>query len=352
MSETTVKRPPTLAGACVYLGALAAIIAIRAFTYVTTWNAENRVDEFDRVLDALRDGGLSQAGAETSYKIFLTVIAVLGACAVVFAIYTARGDRASRIGLSVTIGIIGLSSFLGLLGGGVFFAMVGALAVVFAGRLWTGEIRTYFRTLAGHAPPPPKPQPVPVAAPVQPAAPFGDQQGVQHPVQQPVHPDAPAFGYTPPAPGYPGQRPHTNTLPRPVSIAVWTAFIGSVLVASVSGLGLLSLGLIGNEYEQVMRDSPLSDSFLESSGMTYDQLYRTSITVFGICLALAIGGLLASTLVLVKKRSGDVFLFVMAVVTIIASILFIPVGLPWTAAAIVCLVQLRKPESRAWFSAK
>lgn len=342
MSETTVKRPPTLAGACVYLGALAAIIAIRAFTYVTTWNAENRVDEFDRVLDALRDGGLSQAGAETSYKIFLTVIAVLGACAVVFAIYTARGDRASRIGLSVTIGIIGLSSFLGLLGGGVFFAMVGALAVVFAGRLWTGEIRTYFRTLAGHAPPPPKPEPQPQPVSVPAAA----------AVQSEAQPAAPSYGYAPPAPGYPVHRPHTNSLPKPVSIAVWTAFIGSVLVASVSGLGLLSLGLIGNEYEQVMRDSPLSDSFLESSGMTYDQLYRTSITVFGICLALAIGGLLASTLVLVKKRSGDVFLFVMAVVTIIASILFIPVGLPWTAAAIVCLVQLRKPESRAWFSAK
>ncbi len=345
MTETTVKRPPTLAGACVYLGVLAAIIAIRAFTNVTTWNAENRADEFDRVLGALRDGGLNQAGAESSYKIFLTVIAVLGACAVVFAVYTARGDRASRIGLSATIGVAGTASFLGILGGGVFFAMAGALAVGFAGRLWTGEIRTYFRTLAGHAPPPPnvKPEPAPIpAAAIEPVT---------------AHSDEPAYSYAPPATGYPaphhGYQPHANArLPKAVTIAVWTTFVGSALVAFFSGLGLLSLGLLGDDYEQVMRDSPLSGNFFDGSGMTYDQLYRTSLTVFGICLALSIGGLLASTLVLVKKRSGEVFLFVMAAVTIIASLLFVPVGLPWTAAAIVSVVQLRKPEARAWFAAK
>lgn len=336
MSETTVKRPPTLAGACVYLGALAAIIAIRAITLVSTWNADRRADEFDRVLDVVvRDLGATRAGAEDGYKVFLTVVAVLAACAVVFAIFTARGDRGSRLGLAITIGVVGLVSFLGLLGGGIFFAMVGALAVVFSSRLWTGEIRTYFRTLAGHAPPPPKveeaavPAPQPVfeeqSAPVQPAAPH------QHP-------------------GFP---PHARErMPKPVSIAAWTAFISSVVVASVSALGLLSLGIVGNDYEQMMRESPLSDDFITSSGMTYDELYRSSITILGICLALSVGGLLASTLVLVKKHSGDVFLFVMAVVTIIASIPFTIFGVPWAAAAIVCLVQLRKPEARAWFAAK
>lgn len=332
MSETTVKRPPTLAGACVYLGALSAIIAIRAITLVSTWNAERRSDEFDRVLDVVRDSGASQSGAETGYKIFLTVIAVLAACAVVFAVYTARGDRGSRIGLAVTIALVGVVTFLGFLGGGVFFAMVGALAVGFSSRLWTGEIRTYFRTLAGHAPPPPKPESAP--APQQRSVPL--EQAPQPAYQQPTY-----------------QQPQAaSRMPKPVSIAAWTAFIGSVIVASASALGLMSLGIVGSDYEQVMRDSPFSDDFVASSGMTYDELYRSSLTVLGLCLALSLGGLAASILVLVKKHSGDVFLFVMSVVTIIACIPFTVFGVPWAAAAIVCLVQLRKPEAKAWFAAK
>lgn len=338
MSETTVKRPPTLAGACVYLGALSAIIAIRAITLVTTWNADNRADELDRVIDVIRDLGASQAGAETGYRVFLTVVAVLAACGVVFAVYTARGDRPSRVGLTATIGITGLASFLGLLSGGVFFAMIGALAVVFSARLWTGEIRTYFRTLAGHAPPPrveAAPLPAPVTVPAAPSHPA--------PVHEPAPYQQPTAFQQPPA---------RSAMPRSVSIAVWTTFIGSVIVASVSALALLSLGLIGDDYERVMRDSPFSDSLLESSGMTYAQIYRSSLTIFGLCLALSLGGLAASTLALVKKRSGAVFLFVMAVVTIVASIPFLPFGLPWTAAAIVCIVQLRKPDARAWFADK
>lgn len=334
MSETTVKRPPTLAGACVYLGALAAIIAIRAMTLVSTWNADSRAEELDRVLDVIRDLGASQGGAETGYKIFLTVVAVLAACSVVFAIYTARGDRSSRIGLTATIGVAGVAAFLGLLSGGVFFAMVGALAVVFSVRLWTGEIRTYFRGLAGHAPPPPK---VVEAAPVVAPEPVPTQQTTQPtPGQQPAFQQPVARG----------------AMPRSVSIVVWTTFVGSVVVAAFSALALLSLGLIGDDYEQVMRDSPFSDSMLESSGMTYGQIYRSSLAIFGVCLALSLGGLAAAVLALVKKHSGGVFLFVMAVVTIIASLLFFPVGVPWTAAATVCLIQLRKPDARSWFGAR
>ncbi|MET0448279.1 MAG: hypothetical protein ABW004_07725, partial [Aeromicrobium sp.] len=348
----------TLAGACIYLGTLSAIVSIRAAAMVSTWNGGNRADEFDVVLDALRDSGLSQSGAETTYKVLLTVVAVLAACGAVFAIFTARGDRASRIGTTISVVAAGLAAFLGLVGGGFLFSMIGALLVVFSSRLWMGEIRTYFRTLAGHpAPPPKEPRNGRTAA----ADPFAQApvRSVEQaaPTAQPGPP--PANQYAPPTPaqyGPPGHYaqqpwpPARASFPKPVSIAVWTAFIGSVVVAGVSALGLLTLGLIGNDYEQMMRDSPFSDSLLERTDMSYDQLFRSSLTIFGVCLLLSLGGLAASILVLVKKRSGDVFLLVMAVVTIVASLLFIPVGLPWTAAAIVCLVHLRKPESRAWFS--
>lgn len=341
-----------LAGACLYIGALAVIMAIRAVTLVSTWNAENRASEFRRSLEVLRDAGLSASGAETVYKVLATAVAVFAACGAVFAIYAARGQRSSRLGLTIAIGIAGTATFLGVIGGTFLFAMVGALAVAFTIRLWTGEIRTYFRTLAGHEPPAPKRAPAdPFAVPPRSAADTRPAEEVEYtlpsadevppaPVSQPY---APQYGYH--------QPPHgREALPRSVSIAVWTTFIGSVIVAVGSALGLLGLGLVGDDYERMMRDSPFSDSMMDQSNLDYDQAYRLGLTMLGICFALALAGLAAAIQVLVKKRTGGVFLFVMTVVTAITSVLFFPVGLPWTAAAIVCWVQLRKPESRAWFA--
>jgi hypothetical protein len=305
-----------LAGACLYLGTLSVIMAVRAVSLVSSWNGKDRATEFAETLRALQDSGLSASGAESSYKVMLTVLAVLAACGAVFAVYTARGDRASRVGLTVAAGVAGLLTFLGGLGGTFLFSMVGALAVVFTIRLWTGETRTYFRTLAGHEPPAPK---APVAAPL--ADPFAQQA-------------------TPPAPA----------LPRPVGIAAWTAFAGSVIVAGGAAMGLLALGLMGDDYEQMMRDSPFSQGLVDQSDVDYDQLYRMTMTLLGIFLPLALAGLAASILVLTRKRAGT-FLFVMSAVTIVPAALMFPFGLPWMAAAIVCLVQLRKPAARAWFAA-
>lgn len=344
MTDPAVKRPPTLAGVCVYLGALSAIVSIRAMNMVTSWNGGDRADDVAPALRGLRDAGLSQVEAEDGYKIFLTVLAVLAACGVVFAVYTARGQQVSRIGLTVVVGLSGTATFLGAMGSDFLLAMIGALAVVFSIRLWTGEVRTYFRTLAGHAPPPPKaPRPAKPSKVSAAADPFATPVAAaeQRTVQQAEHPPQ---GYYAPHPSAP------NRPPKSVSTAVWIAFTGSIIVAAVSALGLLVLGLMGSDYERLMSESPLSDRLLDRADMTYDQIYQSSITIFGVCLALSLGGLAASIRVLVKKRSGDVFLFVMTVVTIVASVLFIPIGIPWTIAAIVCLVQLRKPESRAWFS--
>lgn len=345
MSTPVVSRPPILRGACLYLGVLSAIIAIRAVTVVSSWNSESREDDFAGALDALRDAGLSASGAVTTYKTMIVVVAVLAACGAVFAVYTAQGHRSSRVGMTVAIGVAGVLAFVGALGGGFLFAMVGALAVVFTIRMWTGEIRTYFRTLAGHEPPAPKitkvdpfaPTPSGVA-PLDPA-PHGPSGAVAP--SPPPQGQAPPGYYRPPAPA---------ALPRPVSIAVWTTLVGSAIVAFGSGIGLLGLGLIGDDYEQMVRDSPFSERMMNQSSLDYDQLYRLSLTFLGICLPLALGGLAAAILVLVKKRTGDVFLFVMAALTVVMSVLLFPVGLPWTAAAIVCLVQLRRRESRAWFA--
>jgi hypothetical protein len=150
-------------------------------------------------------------------------------------------------------------------------------------------------------------------------------------------------------PGY-GPPPGRGALPRPVGIAVWSTLISSAVVAGIAALTLLSLAVVGSdEYERLMRDSPLSQSVLDQSGVDYGQLYRVTMTLLGLFLALGLGGVAASLLALVRRRRGGSFLFVMAVVTLITSVLMVPVGVPWTALSIVVLVQLSKPEAKAWF---
>lgn len=325
MTDTAARRPPILTGACVYLGALSAIIAFRAITVVSSWNSENRAADFGTLLRALRDAGLSAGAAETTYKTVLAVVAVFAACGVVFAAYTSRGHRTSRVGLTVAIGVSGVLTFVGVLGGSFFFAMLGALAVVFTIRLWTGEIRTYFRTLAGHAPPAPK---------ISPPDPFGPS----------AHPPSEIETITAPvqAPTY------RQPLPRAVSIAVWSAFIGSIAVIGLSALWLMSVLLLGLDYDAVIEQGGPGVDMLPSES-EFDTAMRLMTVLASLSVVLGLGGLLASIRVLVTRRSGGVVLFVMTVVTLIFSVVGFPLGIPWTVVAIIALIQLRKPEARAWF---
>lgn len=346
MTTTTPKRPPMLTATCMYLGLFALIQAISAVDLVTTWNGNKGAERVSTILKALREAGASAEGAESGYKIFLTVLAVLAAAGVVFAIYTARGDRASRVGLTIVMVLVGVSFFFGATGGSFFDILLGAMSVAFTTRLWRGEAKAWFRRLNGEEP---EPAPVKVNAFAQvPPAPVPTQ--VEEPVAapqsyQPVTHQHPVYSY--PVAPVSGRTP----LPKSVSIATWTTFIGSVTVTLLSALALLVLGLVGvDDYQRLLRESSLGRSLLEdTSPAEFEQLFRTTLVIFGMCLVLSLGGLAASLLVLVKRRSGDVFLFVMAAVTVVASILMIPMGIPFTVAAIAVLVQLRKPESRSWF---
>ncbi|MET1036918.1 MAG: hypothetical protein ABW075_01510 [Aeromicrobium sp.] len=370
MTDSAAKRPPTLAGACIYLGALSAILSIRAMTLVTTWNGDNRAEQLDSWVNGLREAGLGRTGAEDVLKLTLAVIAVVAACGVVFAIFTARGDRASRVGLTITVAVSGVTAFIGVLGGDFLYSMIGALLIVFSARLWTGEIRTYFRTLAGHAPPPPKPDKpdkpakVPAAAdpfaryPAQNSADNGPQAPVpaaEQPVASATQPTAPYGGQQPPPgyapPGYhqPSWQPRREPFPKPVSIAVWTAFIASIVATGLSALLLLVVVAGGVDYDTIM-DQGGAGADMIGSESDFDTAIRFLTVLSSISVVVGLAGLLASIRVLVTRRSGAVPLFIMTVVGLVVSVIGFPLGLPWTAAAIVALVFLRKPESKAWFS--
>ncbi|AWB93674.1 hypothetical protein [Aeromicrobium chenweiae] len=351
MTATAPRRPPLLTAACAYLGGIAAIQSIRAISLVSTWNAENGAEKVSPQLEALRDSGISQASAESGYKVFLTVLAVLAAAGVVFAIYTARGDRASRIGLTVVMGLVGLFFFLGATGGSFFDAVLGALAIAFTVRLWTGESKAWFRALAGGAPADatttadrrPDPFSTPPQSPVEhPAAqpPAAQHPAAQEPVQQPY----------PGTQQYWNPQPSSEKLPRSVGIAVWTTFVGSIVAGLGSALMLLTFVVAGTDYDSVIAQGGIGVDMIKGQESQFNTAVRFLIVMSSISLVASAAGLFASIRVLVTKRSGGVFLFVMTVVTIVISIIGFPIGLPWTVASVVALIQLRQPEAKQWFA--
>lgn len=347
MTATTPKRPPTLTATCAYLGVFALIQTISAIDLISTWNGENGADRVKVALEALRDSGMSAGEAESFYKGFLTVLAAMSAAGIVFAIFTARGDRASRWGLTIVMAFVGLFFFAGASGGGFLDVLLGALSVAFTTRLWRGEARAWFRALAGH-----EPAPRPDVSQVDAPRPLVGASAPAATVHHPSEGDAPAAPAGPPPVVYqvpPAPPARREPLPRPVGIATWTTFVASIVVAGFSALAVLVLGVAGDDFERYMRESPLSDSFIDRD-MDFDAFRQRTLAIYGLALVLALAGIVASSWVLIKRRSGDVFLFVMAVVTIVMSFLAFPIGLPFGAAAIVVIVQLRKPESRRWFA--
>ncbi|MCW2771555.1 MAG: hypothetical protein JWR27_2988 [Aeromicrobium sp.] len=340
MTDTRPSRPQALTAACLYLGAIFAVQLVTVLVLVSDLSTAEGQKRVATQLDWFGGDGRSFGEAQTIYQVVLTVVAVLAATGVVCAIHAAKGHHPSRVILTLLSAFFLTVSVSGLLGPGFFVAMIGFLAVFFAAQLWTPVVRSWFRVLAGKAPLPSRPAKVRAPTPV----PAGVQLNPQ-PGQQPAPPPM-SQGYQPYA-----HPPRREPLPRPVSIAVWTTLIGSIAAMGLSAMFLLSMLVIG-DYDSFMAQGGPGADMIRGREADFNAALHLVRVICAISLVLGAGGLFAATRVLVTRRSGDVVLFVMSVVTIIFTVVIalgFPFGLPWTAAAIVVLVQLRKPEARRWF---
>ena len=309
------QRPPLLVAVCTYIGVVCAIQGLTAASTVSAWTSIDGQANRKSLIDALVRNGLTRTSAETSYRSFLIVVAGVAAMCVVLAVYTAKSHRVSRTALTVLA--VPVAAFGAI---GPFLSQVQAIfLLVCVAQLWSADIRRHFR---GEAPSVRAPRPTPVAAVVRPV--------------QPLPAGVPA--------------PTRKALPQPVTVAAWTGLIGSLIVTAVSALELVVLVAMRDTYRQAIRDSNFMTDLVRQSDMDIDTLIRISTIIAAVLLVLGVVGLLASIALLAGRREGGITLLVMASISCVVSILGFPIGLPWTAAAIVVIVQLRKPESRAWFT--
>lgn len=315
MTSANPQRPPLLVAVCTYIGVVCAIQGLTAASVVGTWTSIDGQADRKSLIDALVRNGLAGDTAETSYRTFLIVAAGLAAMCVVLAVYTAKSHRVSRTALTVLA--VPVAAFAAT---GPFISKLQAIfLLVCVAQLWSGDIRRHFR---GEAPAvrAPRPAPVPVVTP---------------PVQ-PLPSGVPA--------------PTRKALPQPITIAAWTGLISSLIVTGFCALMLFAFAIIGGDYDRVLRESKRTADAVRDSGMDVDTLFRLITIGSSVVFVLGVVGLLASIALLAGRREGGIALLVMAAISCVVSIVGFPIGLPWTVATIVVIVQLRKPESRAWFT--
>lgn len=169
MTETRSARPPVLLSACLYLGLIAGLQVVRVLVVLNDWDSLNGQARLKRYTDPFVDGGMSRGDAETTFRVLLAVLAFVGATAVVLAVYTALGHRASRILLTIIGGALALMC---LATGSIFYVIQGAIAMVCIYQLWTPAVRAYF---GGASPGTPQARPDPFATPPHADAPVSQQ---------------------------------------------------------------------------------------------------------------------------------------------------------------------------------
>lgn len=330
-------RPRSVTLACLYAGLGAAFLFMSLLSVLWDWGSIALQEQIADVLDEqpLSGLGLDVQTVLDGLRWVLLAGVVASIAGMVFAVFAFRGDRGSQIGLTVLCGLAALT----FLASGLVGFLPALIAVVCIALLWNADSRRFFTG---------EEQPLELGA-----APAVRQQPPAAP-HQPSPAAPPAGGWSgPPAPA-PAQLPPYLPARRPASVTLSLLLtgIGAALVAGFGTLSLLVVTLGREEYERTLNEQGFMQDVLRSSRISADDAIAiiTWSAVAWVVLALIA---LAVTLWAAARRSPAArkALFALSVVTLVVSVLFFPLGLLWTAAAIVVLVQVSKPDAKAWFSA-
>lgn len=308
------------------------MLLMYASSALSNWGS---IEVQDQVRKVLADDRFNSAELEVSdvmgwLRWVLMGAAAMSAAGIVFAIYTALGHQASRVILTV---MCALGSLV-FLAGGVFGILPAAFAIFCGIYLWTPDSRQWFAVKNGKALPPETAEKArldPFASTATPAV---------------LDTTAPATADTASA-----DTASTVRTPRPKAVlgAGLIALVMSSMVGFVTGIYVLGYLLSKGEYARLFAENPLLQDTMREVGMSSAELARAMFIGCAIAVVLALAAVAAAGATLAGMRSGRAVLVILTILTVPISIAAFPVGLMWTAAAVVTLVLLRRPESRAWF---
>jgi hypothetical protein len=344
-------RPQALTLTCVFVGVGCALLLLNLVTALSSWGS---IALQDAVRDALerepaRELGLTMDQALDYLRYAAYVGVVLTASGAVFAVYAARGHRVSRIMLTVLCGI----AFLVFASLGLAGLLPAAFAGVCAWSLWTPEARRWFDQVDGRE------VPAVAGATRRPDAALPSATPTAHPSAQ--HPSAQDPSGQPPASGPVGRAvttqepatrpPGTSATERPRSVT--TAVLVTVLSCAVVALfSLLALGAVtlGADFYRTAMEQQGTSGVFQLSDAEIDRAFALLRIVAPIWLLVSVAGLVAAILTARRSRLGARLLLVLSAVTIGVSVAGLPLGVVTIGLAVLVIVQLNRPDAKAWLA--
>ncbi|MBA4607780.1 hypothetical protein H1W00_04750 [Aeromicrobium sp. Marseille-Q0843] len=334
----STPRPRSVTLACVYGGLGGILAAVALYEVLAGWGS---IEVQDGLRQVLEPTGADPDAVLPTLRWVIMALLVGAIAATVFSFYAARGHQSSRIGLSVLAGI-GAAGFLASGVAGLLPAILGLLIVYL---LWTAPAREWFAVMNGRTP---------LSLGTAPSVPSAPTQfPPPGPANQPVQPGQPVQ----PPPYDPAQHatvPHSGAVPaggrpRPVGLALLISGIAYLVGALGSGVVLLALVGLRDEVTAQYEQNDLLQRQLDSAGITAGEMVTLGTWLFGGWLVLSLVGLAATAWAASGAPLGWWALVVVSVVTAGFAALGLPVGLVWILGAIVVIVQLSRPEAKAWF---
>ncbi|MFT4187183.1 MAG: hypothetical protein QM621_01220 [Aeromicrobium sp.] len=333
MPDDAVRRPPAVTIACLFALFAAILVVVDIATVLSDWGS---LELQEAVETGIAEAGLQERvgmGTVLSWlRGVLYVLVVLAVAMGVFAFFALRGDRQSRVALTVLSGLAGMALALG---GGFWALLPAVLVTAVAFVLWTPEARVWFDTVNGRTP-----------SPQLLARAKARQGGPAEPSATSVRPDfAAPPGPTPP--GLPVRRPRP---PGSLIAAAVTMLSGSL----ITGMFLFSLLMVyalraldPAEYERLMGTEPLLPEAMY--GLS-DDSRTVLLTVLVIVLLGLVAGLaaLAALVLLIGRPEAFTPSLALAYVGLIGSAAALPTSLPITVAAVATVILLRRTEVRRW----
>ncbi|MFS0883781.1 hypothetical protein [Aeromicrobium sp. 179-A 4D2 NHS] len=339
----STPRPRSVTLGCVYGGLGGALTAVMLFETLQGWGSIEMQEALRSSLDQV-GADIDLDGVLPALRWVVMGLLVAAIAAAVFAVYAAKGHQASRIGLSVLAGLAGVTFLLtGIVG--ILPALLAALIVYL---LWSAPAREWFAVMNGRTPVALGAEPSFGAGP-PPAAPAAGAPVAPH------RQDAQEASIPLPPPYDPAQHPqHATAAPaagRPRSVTLALVLSGVAHAIGAVLCGLVSLVLIGARDEVVdqYERSELLRNQLDQAGLTAEQMVTAGAWLFGAWTVVSLLGLAATGWAATRRPAGWWALLVVTVVTAGLAAFGMPVGLVWMVGAIAVIVQLSRPEAKAWF---
>lgn len=330
---TTPPRPTAVTLACVFVGVSCALLLGNIVTLLGDWGSIEVQEQLSRVLDEepLSGSGITMTQALSWLRIALLVGVALAVAGIVFSVYTARGHRPSRIYLTVLC-VLGSVLFLGA---GLAGLLPAAVALACAFTLWSADARRWFDAKGGRTPVELGGRPDPFADR------SADMSATSHAAPRVTTPHAAAS---------PGTTTAVDRRPRAVALGAGFALALSVLAAAMGALALLLSTVGESAYRRSIEDSGTVRDMMQMAGVSVDDMLSLMTLAGAGWLLMGVVGAVAAVATLAGSNPGRLLLRIMSVLTVGVSMLFLPLGLLTGAAAVLSLVQMQRPEARAWFA--